>query len=91
MRVEVTAEGTERLQNHYTTGANVLAVKQRLEGLEHGSIRRLQQQTEQLALALDEPAQDAWDRECPVAVRHGRENLARQLLRKKHGALGLAA
>jgi hypothetical protein len=26
-----------------------------------------------------------------VAVRHGRENLARQLLRKKHGALGLAA
>jgi hypothetical protein len=71
-------------------GADILAVQQRLEGLQDGSIGRLGQQAQQLAVALDEAAQDARDGECPVTMRHGRENPTRQLLGKKGGALGLA-
>jgi hypothetical protein len=50
----------------------------------------LRQQAEQLAVALDQATQNAGDGECPVAMRHGRENPSSQLFGKERGTLGLA-
>ena len=66
------------------------ALEQGLERLVDGFVCGARQQSQQLAVALDEAAQDAGDRKRPVAMRHGRQDLTRQLLGKEHGAPGLA-
>ena len=90
VRVEVCPIGAERLQRDDTAGADIGALKQRLEGLQDRGIGRLRQQAQQLAVALDEAAQDARDRKRPVPVGHGSENFRGELFGKEHGALGLA-
>ena len=55
-----------------------------------GFVSGARQQSQQLAAALDEATQDAGDRKRPVAMRHGHQDLTRQLLGQEHGALGLA-
>ena len=49
----------------------------------------LLQQAKQLAVALDESAQDARDRKRPVTVRNWSENVRGEFFGKEHGALGL--
>ena len=50
----------------------------------------MRQHAKQLAVALEEAAQDARDGKGPVAVGDGSENLACELFGKEDGALGLA-
>jgi hypothetical protein len=90
VRVEVGPIGAMGLQRDDTAGADIGAVKQRLEGFQDRGIGRLRQQAQQLAVALDEAAQDARDRKRPVPVGHGSENFRGEFFGKEHGALGLA-
>ncbi len=70
VRIPVAAIGAEGLQRDHAAGADIGAVKQGLKGLQDGRIGRLRQQAQQLAVALEQAAQDAWERKRPVAVRY---------------------
>jgi hypothetical protein len=50
----------------------------------------LRQQAQQLAVSLDEAAQDARDGKGPVPVGDGSEHFRDKFFGKEHGALGLA-
>ena len=90
MRVVVAAQCAEGRQRDDATGTNVFALAQNLERLADGLVCGARQQSQQAALTLEQAAQSPWDRERPVSVRYGSQDLARQLLGKKYGALGLA-
>ena len=69
MWVEVCAIGAECLKRNHTAGADILAVQQRLEGFQYGSICGLGQQAQQWALALEQAAQDDVGRIATIAQK----------------------
>ena len=89
--VEISSEGAVRLKRNDTTGADILALEQGLEGFQYRSIGGLREQSQQRALALKQAAQDAGDRKGPVTVGYGGENIHDKLFGEQNGAFGLAA
>jgi len=69
-------------ERRHSRGADILAVHERLESLQDRGIGRLRQQTEQLAVALEQTAQNARDRKCPVPVGDRSEHFRDELLNR---------
>jgi len=59
--MEITAEGPECLQRNNTSRTDVAALEQGPERLADGFVSGARQQSQQLAVTLDEAAQDAGD------------------------------
>jgi hypothetical protein len=91
MGIDVCPIGPEGLKRNHTAGAYIGAVEQRLEGFQNRCISRLGQQAQQLALALEQAAQDARDRKGPVAMRNAGEDFRGKLFGKENRAFGLTA
>ena len=83
-------EGILRLAALAFAVADIAALIQRLEGLQDGSVGGLGRQARAACGRAEQPAQCARDREGPVPVGHGGENLAGELFGEEHGGLGLA-
>ncbi len=91
VRVEVGGVRAERLDRDDQARCDVVAIEDRADARDDGVTRRTGEQAEQAPLALEQPAQDARNREHDVAVRHGLEDLRDDVLREQRRALGLAA
>jgi len=89
--VEVGCVRTERLDREYETRRDVVAIEDRADARDDRVTRRAGEQAEQAPLALEQPAQDTWNREHDVAVRDGLEDLLDDVLREQRRALGPAA
>jgi hypothetical protein len=89
MGVEVSPIGTERLNRDDAAGANIFAVKQRLEGPADGLVSGAGKEAQEAAFSLEQAPDGFGDREGPMAVRSRREDLGSEFLGKQGGALGL--
>ena len=91
MRVEVGGVRAERLDRDHETWRDVVAIEDRADARDDRVASRAGEQAEQAPLALEQPAQDTWNRENDVAVRDGLEDLRHDVLREQRRAHGLAA
>jgi len=89
--VEVGGVRAERLNREHETRCDVVAIDDRANARDDRVTSRAGEQAKQTPLALEQPAQDTWNRENDVAVRHGLEDLRHDVLREQRRALGLAA
>jgi hypothetical protein len=89
--VEVGGVRAERLDRDDQARCDARPVEDRANARDDGMASRAGEQAEQAPLALEQPAQDTWNRENDVAVRDGREDLRDDVLREQRRALGLAA
>ncbi len=89
--VEVGGVGAERLDRDDQARCDVPPVEDRTKARNDGVAGRAGEQAEQAPLALEQPEQDARNREHDVAVRDGLEDLRDDVLREQRRALGLVA
>jgi len=90
VRVEV-GVGAEGLDGGDEAGDDMAVVEDRDERAMHGLVGGAGEETEEPALSLEQPTQDAGDGEHVMAVGDGGEDLLPELLGEEGRALGLAA
>jgi hypothetical protein len=90
VRVEV-GVGTEGLDGGDEAGDDMAVVEDRDEGAMHGVVGGAGEESEEPALSLEQPTQDAGDGEHVMAVGDGGEDLLPEFLGEEGRALGLAA